>query len=387
MSGRGVLHPDLLQARYEEEIEVRRAERQRVYDNMSRVTGTITAQSVAGWDEVIINMIQADLNNHWAQYQTENRLLLDALSDAASQQLAREESFGVAREYGQARSLLDERFQRLQSLKSRTAPKPSEITLPKFDGTYTAWVAWRAQFVNKVIDTSLSADAKIDLLLGSLSGEARQCAGESERRDQIDFDRMWAKLEATYDNRYQIVTQHVNRVLDLPVMTSPSPKGLRFMIDTVEQELRSLQRFGYLTDGWDPLVAVLMLRRLDQNTLQMWEMDHDPTMPPAKGDVIKFSEKRILALRNLSAAQSAPGRAVGHSPKSTWAEEDAREYNSQHGRRQDRTRSRSARHATTSNPFSKRHDDQRSSGQNAKLPQKGEGETAKERREGTPDMS
>lgn len=192
----------------------------------------------------------------------------------------------------------------------------------------------------------LPADSKIDLLLGSLRGEALQCAGVSERRDQVDFDRMWAKLEATYDNRYQIVTQHVNRLLDLPTLTTPSASLLRLIIDTVEQELRSLQRFGYLTDGWDPLVAVIMLRRLDPTTLSIWEMDRDPVKAPSKDDVIKFIEKRILALRNLRAAQAIPVGNALHSHHRDWSHENTRR--SHHQKRRHDTQSAPA----SINPFS-----------------------------------
>lgn len=353
MAGKGVIHPDLLMARKAEEIDVIRAERQRIYDNMHQVSESVTAQSVAGWDEVVINMVRDELKRHWVQYQAENGNLIDALSEVTSQRQAREEAIVVAREVSKVQSVLENRYKELPSQQPRVPIKPSEIVLPIFDGTYTAWVAWRSQFVNKVLSTSLSADSKIDLLLGSLRGEALQCAGESERRDQVDFDRIWKKLEATYDNRYQIVTQHVNRLLDLPVLTSASANLLRLIIDTVEQELRSLHRFGYLTDGWDPLVAVIMLRKLDPTTLSIWEMDRDPVKAPSKDDVIKFIEKRILALRNLSAARPV---SVGSTSHSHQHHERSHNY----GRNSHSQKRRHDAHSAqvSVNPFShKRNDD------------------------------
>lgn len=346
MNGKGVIHPDLLEARKADEVEVIRAERQRIYDNMLQVSESITAQSVAGWDKVVMNMVQGELQRNWVQYQAENGRLVDALTDVASQLVAREEAIVVAREVSQVKSLLDKRFGELPSRQVRKPIKPSEIVLTSFDGTYTAWVSWRSQFANKVLDTLLPADSKIDLLLGSLRGEALQCAGVSERRDQVDFDRMWKKLEATYDNRYQIVTQHVNKLLDLPTLTTPSANLLRLIIDTVEQELRSLHRFGYLTDGWDPLVAVIMLRKLDPTTLSIWEMDRDPVKAPSKDDVIKFIEKRILALRNLRAARSIPVGDASHSHHHDWSHDNTR--HSHHQKRRHDTQSAPA----SVNPFS-----------------------------------
>lgn len=150
MNGKGVIHPDLLKARKADEIEVIRAERQRIYDNMLQVIESITAQSVAVWDEVVVSMVQGELQRHWVQYQAQNGNLIDALTDVASQLVAREEAIVVAREVSQVESLLDKRHGELPSRQARKPIKPSEIVLTSFDGTYTAWVSWRSQFANKV---------------------------------------------------------------------------------------------------------------------------------------------------------------------------------------------------------------------------------------------
>lgn len=56
-----------------------------------------------------------------------------------------------------------------------------------------------------MLDTQLDASDKISLLLGTLAKEAASCAGRAERLDQMELQRIWNKLEKTYDNKYQQV--------------------------------------------------------------------------------------------------------------------------------------------------------------------------------------
>lgn len=84
-------------------------------------------------------------------------------------------------------------------------PKVGDIRLSTFSGQYTDWTAWQSEFRAKVLDTQLDAADKISLLLSALTAEAANCAGRAERLDALELERIWAKLEKTYDNKYQQV--------------------------------------------------------------------------------------------------------------------------------------------------------------------------------------
>lgn len=64
--------------------------------------------------------------------------------------------------------------------------------------------------IKQVLDTTLNAADKISLLLGALAKEAAKCAGRAERLDDMEFSRIWAKLDKTYDNTYQQVHSHAH---------------------------------------------------------------------------------------------------------------------------------------------------------------------------------
>lgn len=266
----------------------------------------VDARSIK-FNEAMVTMKRSELDDLWNQYQETTAALLASVDLDDAESLARDddENMDLANLYYVGAEVLNRRMAKLKAARARPATvKPFEIVLPKFVGRYTSWISWRSQFVSKVKDSELAAADKIDLLLSALSGEACQCTGETEHRDGKDLC-MWAKLEAIYDNKY------------LPIMTSPSPDTLRKIVDTVEQELYSLERFDYMTDSWDPLVAVIILRKLDPLTIGVWEMDRDPVKPPSLKDVLPFLEKRILAIRNLKVMHVQPERnptnAVAHS--------------------------------------------------------------------------
>lgn len=84
-----------------------------------------------------------------------------------------------------------------------------------FSGTYTEWAAWRSEFLAKVMNTSLNTSEKISLLLSSLKHEAAACAGRAERLDDVELQRIWTKLEKTYDNKYQQAYAHIMEILNI----------------------------------------------------------------------------------------------------------------------------------------------------------------------------
>lgn len=294
---------------------------ERCSQHLLRLAATIENADVSEWSEHVLVMKKNELDRVWSKYQ----LVKDAIyaNDNGADALAELDQKAIenADRYGLSKDKMDSRARVLNLFATGPTLKPSEIVLPTFSGDYTAWTAWRSEFVNKVKDTALPVDAKIDILFRSLNGDARLRAGDTERRDLEDFDRIWARLEERYDNKYQIIFEHIMTLFNLPIMNKSSPTTIRFLIDSVDQELRSLRRFGYDTESWSPMMAVLLIMRMDQNTRTIWEMEHTPNDPPDLETVHKFLEKRLMAVRNLSLADTVltPSRSAmeeGHASRS-----------------------------------------------------------------------
>lgn len=151
------------------------------------------------------------------------------------------------------------------------APRASEIKIDTFSGKYTEWAVWRSQFKAKVLDANIDVADKISLLTGALAKEAATCAGRAEQLDEVELNRIWSKLDRTYDNKYQQVYAHIAEITSIAPMTVSSADKLRSMIDVVDQHLRMLKRFDIDTDHWSPIVCVLLLGKLDVDTRNQWE--------------------------------------------------------------------------------------------------------------------
>lgn len=241
------------------------------------------------------------LGGYWSHFQQTQRSLVTQFNhiEAISESLPDVER-DAQELYIVAKAALLQRLTCMPAEDARPrAPRASEIKVDTFSGKYTEWAAWRSQFKAKVLDARIDVADKIALLTGALIKEAATCAGRAEQLDQVELDRMWSKLDRTYDNKYQQVYAHIAEIIGITPMTQPSADKLRSMIDVVDQHLRMLQRFEIETDHWSPMVCVILLGKLDSDTRNQWESkDSLPAMPDLRA-LFTYLEQRILAIRNV----------------------------------------------------------------------------------------
>lgn len=275
------------------------------------------------WTVNVINVRLEILKGYWDRFQFVQRELLLKHSTVA---IIYEEHSDIERattdlmiETKAQMTQLQHKLQATVGLPPAKKPKMSDIRMSTFGGSYTEWTAWRSEFKTKVMDTTLDSSEKISLLLSSLKNEAASCAGRAERLDDCELERIWAKLEKTYDNKYQQAYDHITQILNISPLTHASAAKLRAMIDTTDQHLRMLQRFGIQTDHWSAIVCVILLGKLDHESRNIWESkDTLPTIPDLHALFVHL-EQRILAIRNME--QSA--REYGSTSKLTPKDEQA----------------------------------------------------------------
>lgn len=324
------------------------ANRDRFFGQMRRICEQVTNPEVIDqWTAAFVKAQKAMMEAYWTQYQNQQASLTIEFADDADQIEHLDMSAQVAAQvFEVTMELLEKRLQDLTvipvAVQIVPPPKPSEIVLQKFNGDYTTWSAWRSQFMSRVYDTTLPVHSKLDLLFNALTGEAKLCAGIVDGRDQADLDRVWTKLSQVYDNKYQLVGAHCDSILDLPVLSKADPAALRRMVDVVEKETDALKRFGFNVDSWSPILAVIMLRKLDHQTRSDWEMSRDVQEVQSIANVTAFLEKKVQALRNRTSATTETKKEVNgeHSGSNKRPHEGSDHHNHKDKRQKLQTQSK-----------------------------------------------
>lgn len=289
-----------------------------------------TAINAIGWTVAQLNARLDVLEGYWSRFQNAQRqLVLDHSDIEVISDTLDDVERHTMQLYADTKASMNQYKTQLQATAAPPplrALRPSEIKVSTFSGKYTEWAAWRSEFKAKVLDTCLNASDKITLLLGALTKEAANCAGRAERLDTLELERIWTKLDKTYDNKYQQVYAHIAKIVNISPMGQASAEKLRAMIDTVDQHLRMLQRFEIQTEHWGPIVCVLLLEKLDVETRNKWESkDSLPAMPDLNA-LFTYLEQRILAIRNTeqsakrtqqSATSTASGNSMNRSSKTS----------------------------------------------------------------------
>lgn len=181
------------------------------------------------WSIEVVDARHEVLEGYWSRFQSDQRRLLLEFSEVETIQ---EEHSSV--ETAAVTLFVESKAEitRLKKMMQVNLPSPAkipklaDIRMSTFSGIYTEWTSWRSEFAAKVMDTALIASEKISILLSSLKHEAAACARRAERLDDLEFQRIWSKLEKTYDNKYQQAYAHIIEILNIqPVAYASAEKS------------------------------------------------------------------------------------------------------------------------------------------------------------------
>lgn len=273
------------------------------YDHIEKFEAA-TVANVATWSASSLRIRNGILESHWQKSQSiYEALLLDYAEDTEAMAMLYDAQEKAIQCYGNASKRIRARMAEIEKQEStKHHLKASEISVVRFDGTRAEWPAWRAQYFAKVFDTKLEPHEKLEILSKSLKGAAAECVGAIINRDQQELDRAWTTLTDRYDNEYQLAMAHLNEILNIKPPASDSAKGLRKIVDTINQQLRLLERFKFRTEHWGPLIIAIILRKVDHDTYKEWEKIESRRTMPELESLMKFLECRIGVLTNWRAS-------------------------------------------------------------------------------------
>jgi Protein of unknown function (DUF1759). len=205
---------------------------------------------------------------------------------------------------------------KLQLLKTaQTAQQASEVKLPTvevrlpklelptFDGNLDEWLSFRDLFMAAVHDNAgLTGAQKLQYLKASVKGTAALLL-QSVSITNDNYEQAWDLLNDRYQNRREIVTSTLKRLVNHPPMRSDSPLELRKLVDNTMECIRSLKVMKVPVEHWDVIISYLIVDKLDRESKQQWELNIKSGDIPELSELIAFLDKRSRALSNLSASR------------------------------------------------------------------------------------
>lgn len=178
-----------------------------------------------------------------------------------------------------------------------------KLELPTFDGNLEEWLSFRDLYVAAVHDnTGLTGAQKLQYLKASVKGDAAILL-QAVSITNDNYEQAWELLNNRYQNRREIVTATLKRLVNHPAMRSESPTELRKLVDTTMECIRSLKVMKVPVEHWDIIISYLIVDKLDRESKQQWELNiKSGDIPPLK-ELMEFLDQRSRALSNLSSSR------------------------------------------------------------------------------------
>lgn len=177
--------------------------------------------------------------------------------------------------------------------------KLPKISLPMFEGSYHTWLSFKNRFTNLIHDSkSLSNAAKLEYLKSCVTGPAEAAIRRFQITDQ-NYKAAWDRLNEKYDNKRILQDTQVETIIDRKEIKVETAKEIRDLLDVVQESLEALKNMNVDTDSWDPMLVVLVKRKLPFKTREEWEKQLEPEKVPKYAELSAFLEKRFRTVESL----------------------------------------------------------------------------------------
>lgn len=263
------------------------------------------------------------LDRDWSKFEAEHENL--SRSDCASlreQPYIKNRLFERCREfYIQARGTLQSYLTESDSVRPSTSASFSNppvisnsghramlprISLPHFAGDYQSWTSFRDLFSSIIANNpEVNEVEKMHYLKTCLSGEAARLISNLSVSGQ-NFRLAWNALTSRYENKRFLVAAQIDRLFDLKPLKPRSSRELSSLLSTISESLGALRALDCPVQYWDALLVHLLVRLLDKDTREAWEVKlGSTTVIPNLSQLEDFLLGRIRVMENLESHVSS----------------------------------------------------------------------------------
>lgn len=181
--------------------------------------------------------------------------------------------------------------------------KLPHVSIPSFSGKYTEYYEFINVFTAMIHkDSSLAPVQKLYYLKSFLTGEPQSLVSNLPLTDD-SYGQALKLLKERYDTKIKIVHEHICAILDLPNITKSTSTNIRNLISDIKQNLAALKNLREPVDSWDSVIVCIIMRKLDMVTNRAFQLDRDSKELPTIQELIKYLEKRALAMESMDVNQ------------------------------------------------------------------------------------
>ncbi|XP_049875004.1 uncharacterized protein LOC126373073 isoform X2 [Pectinophora gossypiella] len=167
-----------------------------------------------------------------------------------------------------------------------------------FHGKYSEYTTFREMFRSLIEnDPTLGDVEKLHYLRSFLKGESFDIV-KNLPLIGASFIEAVKLLDERYNNKYKIVNEHISHLLDLSIITKPSPANIRQFVSSIKQTLAALKNLGAKVDEWNPILMCIFTRKIDTQSSHAYQLERDAKEDPTVTQFLGFLEKRALAMEN-----------------------------------------------------------------------------------------
>jgi hypothetical protein len=179
------------------------------------------------------------------------------------------------------------------------------ISLKVFNGDREKWLEFHDTYCSLIhYNVTIDAISKFHYLKSSLEGIAANVI-KSIPVSSENYIIAWDLLCERYNNKRLLINHHLKALFSLERINSASERSIRFIIDTVMKNLRSLETLGEPTDKWDTIVIYLVSAKLDASTSMKWEEYRNGlSVSPTLEHFYNFLRDRATILENVQAGHT-----------------------------------------------------------------------------------
>lgn len=178
-------------------------------------------------------------------------------------------------------------------------PKLEPISIPKFNGRFKEWTAFKNLFQNMIHNNkSLSDVEKLQYLRNYVEDEPLRMINHLQITSD-NYNIAFQLITQRYDNSRKLVDTYLDIIFNHPIASSKSSNSIKSFYDSIQECLQGLEALDVKIES--SMIIYLGLKKLDAENIKAFEEGlKNPKEMPTIEQFLNFLESRYLVIESVN---------------------------------------------------------------------------------------